>query len=584
VGQVELPGPWQVAHDPHNRGGRRHWGAGSFTGQTVGLPNSLNPLPVTGAAGVRSFAGSVAWYRTAFTLVRPGRYAIRFESVNHRATVWLDGRRVVSHTGTYLPFEARFTTTAGVHTLVVKVDWRNPAAQSREGFHRTWFNFGGINRSVTIRPIGPSELLAPRLQTRLTHPGGATHAHVSVYVEIHNNLGARDLQVTGTLTHADQRVRFSFPKRHLAHGASAGLHVVVNLDSPALWQPGRPNLYDLDLAVERESGYHARVGLRQLTWSAGQLYLNGHHVVLHGASLQEDVRGHGDALTGADQDSIVAALRSLGANATRAQHPLDVGLLQRLDAAGILVWEGVGPVDPPGAWSAVTPRLRRNAELRVRTTVRQDEMHPSVVAWNLANEVAGNGHPGGEAHFIDHMARVLHRSDPGRLVAVDVWGDHPPKVTGSMYRHVDAVGVTNYEGWYSDTLDPQAVLARRIRAKLASLSKTFAGKVLIISEFGAEANGLNSRRKPGGYSFQARLVGLHLGLYRHLPSLSGMLVWDLRDFAVAPTFAGGSIRHTVPDIVLVKGLNQKGLYDYEQRPKPSVRVVQRAFRLMPLIG
>jgi hypothetical protein len=41
-----------------------------------------------------------------------------------------------------------------------------------------------------------------------------------------------------------------------------------------------------------------------------------------------------------------------------------------------------------------------------------------------------------------------------------------------------------------------------------------------------------------------------------MASLSGMLVWDVRDFALAPTFAGGSIRHSVGQILLIEGLNQ----------------------------
>ena len=579
-GQVVLNGPWKVASDPSDRGAQLGWQRGSFAGATVGVPHVVNASPITGPDGSRNFAGSVAWYRTAVRVPRTGSYAVRFGSVNHLATVWLDGRLLGSHAGTYLPFDERFHAAAGTHTLVVRADWRDPGAQAAAGFHRTWFNFGGINRPVTLRPIGPSEILAPMISTRVTGAG----ADVSVSVVVHNNAGPRVLQVQGTLIHGDQRVGFSFPARRLAANSSAGAHTTVHIDGPALWQPGQPNLYDFDVEIPSESGYHARVGLRQLTWTGGHLRLNGHPLLLHGASIQEDVVGHGDALTGADQSALVASLKSLGANATRAQHPLDIGLLQRLDAAGILVWQGVGPVDPAGAWSATTPALLHNAQQRVRTTVRQDALHPSVVAWNLANEVAGNGHSGGEASFIQQMARELHRTDPGRMVAVDVWGEHPPLVAGSLYSDLDAVGLTNYEGWYEDPLASQATIAARIRSRVLASSQTFAGKVLVVSEFGAEANGSNASYKPGGYGFQARLIGLHLGIYRHLPQLSGMLVWDLRDFAVSPNFAGGSISRRVPGIQLVKGINQKGLFNYLGDPKPAVAVVQRAFRLLRPLG
>jgi hypothetical protein len=286
-------------------------------------------------------------------------------------------------------------------------------------------------------------------------------------------------------------------------------------------------------------------------------------------------------LTAADQNTLIAELKAIGANATRSQHPLEPGLLERLDAAGILVWQGVGPVEPPGAWSAKTPALMRQAEQRVKTTVVAEQLHPSIIAWNLANELAGNGHPGGEAHYIETMASWLHSHDPGRMVAVDVWGDHPPRRAGALYRHLDAVSETDYSGWYDSPKDDSAQLRKLIDFRLGAMHRTFAGKVQIISEFGAEANSLNDDDSPGGYAFQSKLLAEHITTYEQDAQLSGMLVWSLRDFALTPTFAGGSISSLLPQIKLVKGLDQKGLYDYEGKPKPAAAVVARMFKGLP---
>jgi hypothetical protein len=54
-------------------------------------------------------------------------------------------------------------------------------------------------------------------------------------------------------------------------------------------------------------------------------------------------------------------------------------------------------------------------------------------------------------------------------------------------------------------------------------------------------------------------------------------VWNLRDFAVAPTFSGGRINRYAPGISLVKGIDQKGLFGYDDAAKPAVGVVARAF-------
>src|SRR5439155_281182 len=282
--------------DPADTGAARGWARGGFGGRPVAVPYVPNARTLTS----RSFAGSVAWYERDLRVHRSGRYVVRFESVNHRATVWLDGRRVGAHTGTYLPFEIPITLDdRRAHRLVVRADWRDP-----------------------------------------------------------------------------ERMK----------------------------------------AGDGAAGSRAAIGRRELTWAAGQLRLNGRPLRLRGASLQEDARGRGDALRPADQATLARELVGLGANATRCQHPLDPGLLERLDAAGVLVWMGVGPVDSPGSWTSRTAHRRRIARQRTMAAVREAQPHPSVIAYNLANELAGNGHDATQVAYLRRMAREVRARDPGRLV------------------------------------------------------------------------------------------------------------------------------------------------------------------------
>jgi hypothetical protein len=221
--------------------------------------------------------------------------------------------------------------------------------------------------------------------------------------------------------------------------------------------------------------------------------------------------------------------------------------------------------------------MRRRALARVRTSVLQARVHPSVLTWNLANEVAGNGHDGGQPEYIDAVARLVHRLDPGRPVAVDVWGTHLPRRAGRMYRDIDAIGGTNYTGWYDDLAAPASEVKADVRAWLHRLAAAFPGRVLAVTEFGAEANRRNASGAPGGLDYQARLIARHFAVYRADPRLSGMLVWTLQDFALSPTFDGGSVRRLAPDIALVQGMNQKGLFTYGGRAKPAAAVVRRLY-------
>src|SRR3954453_2208436 len=374
-GRSALDGEWIERLDPSSRGESLGWAGGTFTGRTVKIPYSPNAGTVRGNAGMRSYNGSVAWYRTTFTVASAGEYALRFESVNHHATVWVDGRRAGRHTGEYLPFDVPLKGGAGRHTVVVRADWRGPVRMKATGWHRAWFNFGGINREVTIRPLAGSQLDGPGIVTRLSRGG----ASVAVTVRVRNPAAApRTVRGEGVL--GAQRLAFA-PLRLRAREERRA-RAVVRVRDPQLWAPEHPALTDLHLFVAGESGWTERVGLRELRWSGGRLRLNGAPLRLHGASIHEDAPGRGDALLPGDMDAIVQRLQAISANATREQHAVNPALFGRIDAAGLVVWQGVGLVDAPEDRKSDTPAERRRAIDWVRTSERQTAIHPSVLAWS----------------------------------------------------------------------------------------------------------------------------------------------------------------------------------------------------------
>jgi hypothetical protein len=585
---------WTLRRDPSNAGLSLGWQRGGFGGQAVSVPNVVDPTPYTGKAGARNYEGSVAWYRTSFDARSAGTYALTFESANYLATVWVDGRALGSHHGSYLPFELRSHFAAGAHTVVVRVDWRDPAQQAREGFHRTWFNWGGLDGQVNVREIGESELSQPAIQTTLAGGAGAsspaegsgpvqaTRASVRVSVVVRNYGAAHTIVPEGSLVHGTQTIPLSFAGVALAHGQSATAVATATVSEPALWSPTHPNLYRLSLAVGAQSSYAANVGLRELNWHGGFVYLNGTQLKLHGASIQEDALGHGDALSAGDDHALVSELEQIHANVVRSQHPLNPELLERLDEAGILVWQGIGPVEGAAMWYSNTPRLLAEAEQQAKTAVLAEQLHPSIFAWNLVDEVALNGRDSQEVEYVRTVAHWIHEHDPTRMVAVDVWGDHPPTHAGPLYAEANAVAETDYSGWYDYPHDTPAQLAAKMRERLTAMERTFPGKVLVVSEFGAESNALNPPGAPGSYQYQAKLLAEHIAVYAADPRLTAMMVWVLRDYPLTPTFEGGSIKQVLPNLKLIEGLNQKGLFTYSGQPKPGVvSTVARLYSALP---
>jgi hypothetical protein len=443
----------------------------------------------------------------------------------------------------------------------------------RDGWHRGWFNYGGINREVTLRKLQASEVEAPVIGTTL----GPRVAHVSLSMRLQNRGRTRSIQPQATLMHDGAVIPVSFRPRVVKAGSRAAFSGTADVPDPALWSPESPALYELRIGVPGEGGWQGRVGLRQLKVRDHHPYLNGKRLFLYGASIHEDARGHGDGLTPADMDRIVARLKAIGANATRAQHPLNPALLERLDAAGIFVWQEIGPWDSPGNWLEKTKALQRAGLARVHQSFEQLQTHPSIFAWNLGNEVGANGHPG-QGWFIDTAAKWLKARDPGRLTALDVWGILLPTRSSRMYWHIDAIGATSYFGWYEEPFARAARVRQLIGARLAYLRRVFPGKVIVASEFGAEGNRLNKSTVHGGFAYQSYLLKLTIDSYVRLPDSSGALVWNLQDFGVNPQFGGGSILRKVRGIKLLRGLNQKGLFDTMGVPKPAAKAVAAAFK------
>ncbi len=564
---------WTFREDPDDVGSDDGWADGVPGGRPVEVPFVANPGPPAGPQGERAQQGSVGWFERTVEITRAGTHALRFASAHHEATVWVDGERAGRHVGAYEPFEVRERLEPGRRRVVVRVDWRDPDAQSEAGSRRGWFNWGGLNAPVTLRPIGDSELDRPTLSTRVD----GDRARVTVSARVRNRAGARDLRVQGAL--AGRPLRFA--PVTVQRDGTATAQASLEVPAEALWSPERPILHELTLAVGEEAALRRVVGLRELGWEDGELTLNDRPLILRGASLPPGIMDRGDALRPQDMDGMIAQLRAIGANATRAQRPLSRALLERLDAAGILVWQEVAPWEPAGAWSARTPQFRRAATDSVERAVRELRLHPSVVTWSLSNELSATGHPDGQAPWIEQTAKRVRELDPTRPVAADLWGRDLPEQALPMHDALDALGITDYIGWYEEIGAPPPEQERVALQRLERMRALFPDKVIAVTEVGAESSDQNPPEAPGGLAFHADLLERRLDTYAEVEGLDGALVWNLRDFLLRPDFRGGSIEDAYPGRIPTPGVNAKGLFTRTGAPKPAVEVVREGLaRLM----
>ena len=80
----------------------------------------------------------------------------------------------------------------------------------------------------------------------------------------------------------------------------------------------------------------------------------------------------------------------------------------------------------------------------------------------------------------------LHELDPTRPVAADLWGRVLPNRRAACSPSVDAIGVTDYVGWYEGLDLDAAGQAAMTRERLArSCARLFPDKPIVMTELGA---------------------------------------------------------------------------------------------------
>ncbi len=297
--------------------------------------------------------GSVGWYRRDFTLPakafasyianRDRHWVLRFESINYRATVWLNGRQIATHTGAFLPFEIDLTNLrAGVNRLIVRVDDRRSPADLPPGPSGGWWNFGGILREVYLRAVPRADVSQVLVTPKLSCLTCAATVTESALVR----------NLTGQSQLVSLRARFGNtsvlvgPHLIAAHKTwTARGQIVVR--RPKLWSTDHPNLYRamLTLADSRGrklSGYTTESGIRKIQVTGdGRLTLNGRLLNLRGLNLHEQDVREGSAIDSASVRRLMGWVRGVGATLVRAHYPLNPLFEELADRDGILLWSEV---------------------------------------------------------------------------------------------------------------------------------------------------------------------------------------------------------------------------------------------------
>ena len=519
--QVSLDGKWSAIVDQYEVGaGKKLWldrepaDKTEFLeyswkgGMTLDVPGDWNHQE----PGLWWYEGTV-WYSRHFQAVREEgkRRILYFAGVSLRCEVWLNGKKVASHEGSFTPFQADVTDVLkdGDNFLAVRVN-NNRRADAIPAMSFDWWNYGGITREVMLLSV-PERHIADyfvRLES-------GTSDRIRVDVKLSEPVA--------------EEVRFEIPelklKGKMQTGPDGSASAVFKARKLKLWAPLSPKLYDVKLSTA-EDAVSDRIGFRQIEVDGTSILVNGEKTFLKSISFHEEIpMEKRRAVSKADAHVLVDAALELGCNTIRLAHyPQSEHIVRYAEEKGLLIWEEI-PL-----WQGIdfsNEDTYRKAETYLWEMIARDRNRCAIGFWSISNETKPA--PARDA-FLSRLLKYGRSLDSSRLFAsaFDVAYYIPAadefQMKDGFAGELDVIGVNKYMGWYAKWPKPAAEIKWNV----------FTDKPLIISEFGCEAlagrKGRADEASSWSEDYQAALYRDNLTMFRNIPNLAGVSPWVLFDF------------------------------------------------------
>ncbi|EPD63777.1 glycoside hydrolase family 2 protein [Streptomyces sp. HGB0020] len=390
---LNLNGPWQFARDPGDSGLERGLVDAELP-ERILVP--FCPESELSGIGDTDFHHAV-WYRRTVRI--PGTWAgrravLHFGAVDHDATVWVNGREVVRHSGGFTPFSADLgdiVSPGEDATIVVRARDTATGPQARGKQSTEYANHScvytrttGIWQTVWMEPVADTHFKRPRITPDLA--GGCFHVEVPLNgrrTGHHVRAELRDAQGLVTESRIDAGLDLA-----------ARLVLPVPEDRRRPWSPNDPHLYELSLELTDANGRVVdtavcTAGLRSVTVDGKRVLINGEPVFQR---LVLDQGWYPDGLMTAPDDAALVRDIELslaaGFNGARLhQKVFEERFLHHADRLGYLVWGEFGD------WGANTGPVSGDNQQPTSGFVAQwleaverDYSHPSIIGWCPLNE------------------------------------------------------------------------------------------------------------------------------------------------------------------------------------------------------
>lgn len=346
--------------------------------------------------------GGIGWYRKHLDI--PGgmtgkRLFLDFDAVYMNSEVWINGIYLGKRPYGYISFSYEISKfiKSGDNVISVRVD------NSLEPSAR-WYHGCGIYGNVYLRTENDLHFIKDGIHVR-TPEIAASEGSVSVSYELSDISAASEIE---TVIKKDGK---TVSRKKTA----AGENVNLKVDSPQLWSPDSPQLYELRIRVKDHKGRiqdeeTINFGFRTIDWDPETgFFLNGKNLKLRGVCEHLEGGPVGAAWTEELMEWKISLLKEMGCNAIRTSHNPQLPFFYDIcDRMGILVMdEAFDGWRKKAEHDYGAQAFDKWWERDLRDMIRRDRNHPSVFIYSLGNETKGN--------VAAEMVAVCHEEDPDRM-------------------------------------------------------------------------------------------------------------------------------------------------------------------------
>ena len=408
-----------------------------------------------GSASTGHVMGGTAWYRKHFTLGKEDQdklVTLLFDGVYMDADVWINGNHLGKHPYGYTAFSYDLTP----HLLPAGEENLLAVQVKNEGKNSRWYSGSGIYRDVKLIITHPVHL--PLWGIYITTPSVTTEKALIKTEVSATNGSVEDKEVLVTIrmkNSANREVAADEQKVAVKAGETRAVQMETEVADPALWSPGDPNLYTLEVQIREGDkvldSVEERFGIRSIAFSAEEGFLlNGEPVLLKGGCLHHDNGPLGSAAFRTAEFRRVKTMKEAGFNAIRTAHnPPSQHFLDACDELGMLVMdESFDQWQKPKNPQDYHRFFDEWWEKDIEAMVLRDRNHPSIIIWSVGNEIQERADSSGQALY-RMLSEKVKSLDPTRPVTQAVCGfwDNPGKIwddTAPAFAQLDVHGY-NYQ-------------------------------------------------------------------------------------------------------------------------------------------